>query len=973
MAITAEHTLNDIPPPPIFGDLHKNWGWLLGLGVLSLWLGSVGIFASFGMTLASILVFGVFIMAAGVLQLIQSFSSKGWKSILWHALIGFIYVALGFLVVIDPILTSVTFTLLIAAGLVVIGVLRGLTAFGMRPAGGWYWPLISGLISVALGVMIFAEWPLSGFWVIGLFVAVELIFAGWSYVFIALAARAAGAPGVVADSAKAASAASVTPTPIPSEAVAQTDGPAAPASSGPTNDLEKASLDEVLAKLVVKPDQGLTKAAAEQRLTQYGPNAIVEKEKSLAAKIAGYFMGPIAYMIEAAALVSALLGHWQDFAVIFALLIFNAALDLWQDLKASNALAALKKGLAPEATVLREGQWNTVDAATLVPGDIVKVRLGVIVPADLRLVAGDYAAIDQSALTGESIPATKKVGDAAYSGSVVKQGEMEGVVIATGANTFFGRTAKLVAGAGSVSHAQKAMFQIGNFLIVLAIILAAIMVAFRIYHDVVIADSWATKDLLTILQFVLVLLVASIPVAMPAVFSITMALGALALSKKEAIVSRLEAIEEMAGVDILCSDKTGTLTKNQLRLDAPILIVSQDAQEVILAGALASKLEDRDAIDTAVIEALKDQDALKNYTLVKYLPFDPVTKRTAATLTDAQGKELVVSKGAPQAIVDLVQPAPEIADKVKQTVAELAGKGYRALAVARSTDDGKTWTLLGILPMFDPPRDDSKQTIELARAKGVRVKMITGDDTAIARETARQLGMGDNILPASEVFPKDMDPNHVPPNIADAIEKADGFARVFPEHKYAIVKALQERGHLVAMTGDGVNDAPALKQADCGTAVSGATDAARGAAALILTAPGLSVINNAIDEARRIFGRITSYTIYRVGLTMDIMFLVVLSTIFLDFTPLTAIMIVVLSLLDDIPIMTIAYDNTQHLGRAWLLLGGAVVRSAPDRNGDPLRSGRAVVLRTLHPTRIAIDDVPPTGDRRASADLHHPQ
>ena len=918
MAITAEHTLNDIPPPPIFGDLRKNWGWLLGLGVLSLWLGSVGIFASFGMTLASILVFGVFIMAAGVLQLIQSFSSKGWKSILWHALIGFIYVALGFLVVIDPILTSVTFTLLIAVGLVVIGVLRGLTAFGMRPAGGWYWPLISGLISVALGVMIFAQWPLSGFWVIGLFVAVELIFAGWSYVFIALAARAAGETSLADDSVEAS--ATMAPTAAAAPAIAPDsaaphagDGtaPAAPAGpTGPASDLEKAPVDEVLAKLEVKPDQGLTKAAAEQRLTQYGPNAIVEKEKSLAAKIAGYFMGPIAYMIEAAALVSAFLGHWQDFAVIFALLIFNAALDLWQDLKASNALAALKKGLAPEATVLREGQWSTVDAATLVPGDIVKVRLGVIVPADLRLVAGDYAAIDQSALTGESIPATKKVGDVAYSGSVVKQGEMEGVVIATGANTFFGRTAKLVAGAGSVSHAQKAMFQIGNFLIVVAIILAAIMVAFRIYHDVVIADSWATKDLLTILQFVLVLLVASIPVAMPAVFSITMALGALALSKKEAIVSRLEAIEEMAGVDILCSDKTGTLTKNQLRLDVPILIDSPDAQEVILAGALASKLEDRDAIDTAVIEALKDQDALKNYTLVKYLPFDPVTKRTAATLTDAQGQEIVVSKGAPQAIVDLVQPAPEIADKVKQTVAELAGKGYRALAVARSTDDGKTWTLLGILPMFDPPRDDSRQTIELARAKGVRVKMITGDDTAIARETARQLGMGDNILPASEVFPKDMDPNHVPPNIADAIEKADGFARVFPEHKYAIVKALQERGHLVAMTGDGVNDAPALKQADCGTAVSGATDAARGAAALILTAPGLSVINNAIDEARRIFGRITSYTIYRVGLTMDIMFLVVLSTIFLDFTPLTAIMIVVLSLLDDIPIMTIAYDNT---------------------------------------------------------------
>lgn len=683
---------------------------------------------------------------------------------------------------------------------------------------------------------------------------------------------------------------------------------AAPAKGGP--DLEKIPIEQVLAELKATPDTGLSAAEAAERLSKYGPNAIVAKEKSLAAKIVGYFMGPIAYMIEAAAIVSAVLGHWQDFAVIFALLVFNAILDLWQDLKASNALAALKKGLAPEATALRDGKWATVDAATLVPGDIVKIRLGVIVPADLRIVAGDYAAIDQSALTGESLPVAKKVGDSAYSGSVVKQGEMEAVVIATGGNTFFGRTAKLVAGAGATSHAQKAMFQIGNFLIIVAVVLAAIMVAFRVYHDIVVANDWQWSDALNILQFVLVLLVASIPVAMPAVFSITMALGALALSKQQAIVSRLEAIEEMAGVDILCSDKTGTLTKNQLKLGDPILLEAHDDQELILAGALASKLEDRDAIDTAVIEALKDQDAVKAFKVEKYLPFDPVTKRTAATVTDAQGQTIVVTKGAPQAIVDLAKPSDEIAAKVKETVDDLAGKGYRALAVARSMDNGQTWSLLGVLPMFDPPRDDSKATIDLANAKGVKVKMITGDDTAIARETARQLGMGDNIIPAAAAFPKDMDPNRVPPEVADAIEKADGFARVFPEHKYAIVKALQERGHLVAMTGDGVNDAPALKQADCGTAVSGATDAARGAAALILTAPGLSVINNAIDEARRIFGRITSYTIYRVALTMDIMFLVVLSSIFLDFTPVTAIMIVVLSLLDDIPIMTIAYDNT---------------------------------------------------------------
>jgi H+-transporting ATPase len=403
------------------------------------------------------------------------------------------------------------------------------------------------------------------------------------------------------------------------------------------------------------------------------------------------------------------------------------------------------------------------------------------------------------------------------------------------------------------------MFQIGNFLIVVAVALALIMVVVKVYHDIVIADDWGLEDALGILQFVLVLLVASIPVAMPAVFSITMALGALALSKEQAIVSKLSAIEEMAGVDILCSDKTGTLTKNQLTLGDPILFSSKNAQDCIFAAALASKIEDRDAIDTAVIGALKDQSALETHKQVKYVPFDPVTKRTEAMISGPHGNNMLVTKGALQVIVDLAKPASDIASRVKTTVDELAAKGSRALDVARSEDGGRTWSLLGILPMFDPPRDDSKATIDKANAKGVRVKMITGDDTAIAIETARQLGLGTHIMPAAEVFPKDMDPNNVPPRIADAIERADGFARVFPEHKYAIVKALQERDHLVAMTGDGVNDAPALKQADCGTAVSGATDAARGAAALILTAPGLSVINNAIDEARRIFGRITSY------------------------------------------------------------------------------------------------------------------
>lgn len=428
------------------------------------------------------------------------------------------------------------------------------------------------------------------------------------------------------------------------------------------------------------------------------------------------------------------------------------------------------------------------------------------------------------------------------------------------------------------------------------------MVAFDVFNDLA-SHSMNTNAALGILQFVLVLLVTSIPVAMPTVFSITLALGALKLSKKKAIVSQLASIEEMAGIDILCSDKTGILTKNQLTLGETTLLHAKDEQEVVFAGAMASKIEDNDAIDTAVINALKDKDSLKSWTVDKFIPFDPVTKRTEADAHDQNGNQVFFSKGAPQEIVDLAKPDEEEAKQVNDLVTNLANKGYRALGVAKSTDRGKSWQILGVFSMSDPPRDDSKATIDAA--KGVNVKMITGDDTAIAIETCRQPGLGTNILNAADVFPKDMDPDNAPDDIAETIEKADGFARVFPEHKYAIFKSLQKRGHIVAMTGDGVNDASALKQADCGTAVSGATDAARSAAA-----PGLSVIKTAIDEARQIFERITSYTIYRVALTMTIMFLVVLSAIFLKFTPLTAIMIVIMSLLDDIPIMTIAYDNT---------------------------------------------------------------
>ena len=676
------------------------------------------------------------------------------------------------------------------------------------------------------------------------------------------------------------------------------------------DNLEKADLDTVYAKLETSTN-GLTSAEAKERIGKYGRNELEEKQLSNLQKFLAFFWGPIPWMIEVAALLSMAVGHWGDFSIIMVLLIYNAVSGFWQERKAADALAALKAGMAPKATALRDGAFSAIDAAEVVPGDVLRIKLGEVVPADVRFIDGDYISIDQAALTGESLPVSKKVGDSGYSGSIAKKGQMVAVAIGTGNNTFFGRTASLVAKAGGgASHSQKAVTQIGDFLIILSVVLCIILAGFEIYRNVVVAHSWQWSELADILRLVLVLLVASVPVAMPTVITVTNSLGGLALSRKKAIVSRLEAIEELAGVDILCSDKTGTLTKNILTLGDPIPFGHVDAETLVLGGALASERDGNDAIDQAVIGGLKVPSALDSYTQNKFVPFDPVSKRTEGDVTDKDSKAYRFTKGAPQVIIDLCALDAETEDKANRTVADLAAKGMRALGVAKSSDDGKSWIFQGILSMLDPPRDDSKETIQRAKEHGLSVKMVTGDDLAIGSEISGELGMGTHLQPAADLFTEGLDLSHLPNPITECVEKADGFARVFPEHKYAIVKALQDRGHVVAMTGDGVNDAPALKQADCGVAVSGATDAARAAAALILTAPGLSTIIDAIDEARRIFERIINYVLYRVTMTLDIMIVVVLATLFFGFSPLTPIMIILLALLDDVPIMTIAYDNT---------------------------------------------------------------
>ena len=671
------------------------------------------------------------------------------------------------------------------------------------------------------------------------------------------------------------------------------------------DDLKTLPLAEVEKKLGSSPD-GLTQAEAQKRLTQYGPNEIEEKKTNPLLKFLSYFWGPIPWMIEIAVILSGVVRHWPDFLIILLLLVANAVVGFWEERQAGNAIAALKAKLAITARVKRNGKWATPSARELVPGDAIQLRLGDIVPADARLLAGDPIQVDESALTGESLPATRKPGDAVFSGSILRRGEIGALVYATGAETYFGKTAELVQTAHTVSHFQRAVLKIGNYLIVLAVVLVAVIIAVAIYRG---------DPILTTLQFALVLTVAAIPVAMPTVLSVTMAVGARLLAKKEAIVSRLVAIEELAGVDVLCADKTGTLTQNKLTLGDPFCVDKLTADQIILSAALASRAEDKDTIDMAVLGGVKDAAALKAYQILHYTPFDPVHKRTEATVKGADGKEFKVIKGAPQVILALASPAAGVKSAVDKAVNDFAARGFRSLGVAHADADGK-WQFQGVLPLFDPPRDDAAATIATALKMGVKIKMVTGDALAIAQETAKKLGMGANILDAAGLG--DAKHKESPAETA-SIEKADGFAQVFPEQKFHIVDVLQKHGHIVGMTGDGVNDAPALKQADCGIAVSDATEAARAAAAIVLLTPGLSVIIDAIKESRRIFQRMNSYSIYRIAETIRVLLFMTLAILIFNFYPLTAVMIVMLALLNDGAILSIAYDNVHYKDRpeAW--------------------------------------------------------
>ncbi|KAG0248444.1 hypothetical protein BG011_010269 [Mortierella polycephala] len=665
---------------------------------------------------------------------------------------------------------------------------------------------------------------------------------------------------------------------------------------------------ELEALLHTDPMHGLTDEEVEK-----------QNKRNPVFKFLGYFTGPIAYLIEIACIITAVVQDWLDFGIILALLLVNASIGFFEEARAESALDALRQTLALKTRCWRNGHLIELDTSELVPGDVIVLRIGDIIPADGRLLgigaSGETSdgelLIDQSALTGESLPANKKKGDIVYSSSIVKQGQQMAVVTMTGIHTFIGRAANLISVTSDEGHFQKIINRIGNFLILITVVLVGIILVYQMVRF----RGTEKGQFLVVLRQVLILTVAAIPVGLPTVMSVTMAVGAKQLAAKKVIVKRLTAVEEMASVSVLCSDKTGTLTLNELTVDKPYLTNDCTEEDILLYSYLGAEQGTNDPIELAVRTAAEEKLPLlqgrtqkhdvPGYNVTSFVPFNPSTKRTQATITKKDtGESFKVAKGAPQVIIKLVGGD----DDAIQAVNALAKRGLRALGVARTkngTNDDQ-FELMGMISLLDPPRSDSADTITRCREMGVDVKMVTGDQVIIAKEVARRLGLSRVILDADHL----VDPQKSDEEMMEHCIRADGFAQVIPEHKYRVVDLLEKRGLIVAMTGDGVNDAPALKKANVGIAVDGCTDAARSAADIVLLAPGLSTIVDGLLTSRAIFQRMRSYALYRITSTVHFLIFFFVVVMVYDWA-LPARLLILISILNDLATLVIAVDNAQ--------------------------------------------------------------
>ena len=652
-----------------------------------------------------------------------------------------------------------------------------------------------------------------------------------------------------------------------------------------TETIENQSVDEVLHHLKASRN-GLNDGEVSARLEQYGYNSVEKQKESSIKKFIRKFWSPVPWMLEITAAISFILNKQVDTYIILVLLVFNSLVSYFQESKASNALELLEKKMSTNARALRNSSWKQLPSRELVPGDIIHCRMGDLVPADMKLISGEVLA-DQSALTGEFNPVRKSEGDLLYSGSVLKKGESTGVVTATGSKTFFGKTAELVKEASSESHLEKLILGIVKYLIVIDVALILSLFAFSIVYGVGIYDT---------IPYSLVVLIASVPVALPATFTIATAYGALDLSQKGALVTRLTAVEDAASMDAICFDKTGTLTQNKLTVSEPIAY-GVGISELILYAVLASDVSGQDSIDLAILDyARKVGVDSEGYTIREFVPFDPATKRTEAVV-EKENSMLKVVKGAPQVLIELCKSADS--ESVISKATEMARRGYRTIGVALSLNNND-YKFCGLVPMHDPPREDSSELIRRIRELGIRPRMITGDSTPIALEIAKEVNIGTRIC-------KIPDPSDTSWNAEDC----DAFAEVLPEDKFNLVKSLQKNNHITGMTGDGVNDAPALKQAEVGIAVASATDVAKASASIILTHQGIIDIVSAIEDGRKIFQRMLTYTLNKIIKTVQVAVFLTASFFIYGFFVTTPFDVILLLFANDFATMAIATDNVR--------------------------------------------------------------
>ncbi len=661
------------------------------------------------------------------------------------------------------------------------------------------------------------------------------------------------------------------------------------------NTTPKKSFDEVLKELGVDPIKGLTSEEVKRRQQNYGFNEVVERKESSIKRLAKKFWGLTSWMLEITMVLTLVLGKYLDFYIVTGLLLLNVLLGYVQEERANKALEALKQKLHVNSRALRDGRWVVIPARELVPGDIVRIRAGDIVPADIIVGEGEVE-VDQSALTGESLTVSRGRDEVVYSGSVIKRGEATGIVTAIGAKTYFGKTTELVNVARPKLHMEEVIGQVVKWLLIMVVVLLAAAFA---YSAILVKTSY-----LDLLELSLVLLVSAIPVALPAMFTITMALGSIELSKRGVLVTRLSASEDAASMDTLCTDKTGTITLNRISIAEVVPLDSLNEDQVITFGALASQEANQDPIDVAFIQEAKEKNVdLSKYKVLKFVPFDPKTRRTEATV-QYDGKVVEVMKGAVNVIVELCKLDENIKKKVQETMDSMAEKGYRSLGIALK-ENGEA-KLIGIVGLYDKPRPDSARLISELKDLGVKVKMLTGDAKPIALQVAKQVGLGENAADVTEV--KQMSENERD----EIIEKSDVFAEVYPEDKYMIVRSLQKRKHVVGMTGDGVNDAPALKQAEVGIAVSNATDVAKAAASVVLTQPGLINIVDLVKTGRMIYQRIVTWIFNKIVKTFQIVVFTVLALFLWNRFVVNAYDVLLLLFLIDFVTISISTDKVMY-------------------------------------------------------------